>query len=461
MLRSVIALIASLRRLAKRREGSVAMIFAISAIPIVIAAGMAIDVGRAYAVKVRLGAALDAAALAIGSESNRTRAEMVTDLQNYFAANYPSTALGTASLPTPVPADADLTASTVNFQAQATVPMTLMRLVGVDNMTVSVTAQTKKTTGLEVAVVLDNTGSMLCGPSDGAPSYSDSLCATNVVASDTSCTDATNQSRICTLRNAATQFVDTLSDAIAATQQLYVSIVPYVTTVNVGSSFCTSGTSCSHIAATSGDFTDLRGNIMPVTPITGNTTSSSSTISSVSTLTSSGSVSNTVAIQQGMYIYGHGIPSGATVSSVSSSSLTISSTATLTFSGNSLAVGPVSGNTSTPYTDPTTFTTTGSWTNGSKTLTVASASGIRGGNGCHEQQQRHPNLHRHHRLVDNRDDGHTVGQRDRDADQQIDYLQPGRQRDERQHDDQQPQGNLRQPQQHRGRHGHQRNRNSR
>jgi len=139
---------------------------------------------------------------------------------------------------------------------------------------------------------------------------------------------------------------------------------------------CSGPTSCSSIAATSGNFTDLRGNMMPVTPIIGTTTSGSSTISSVSMLTPSGSVSGTAAIQPGMYIYGHGIPSGATVSSVSSSSITISSNATLTFTGNSLAVGPNSGNTSTPYTDPTSVTTTGSWSSGSKTLTVASASGI-------------------------------------------------------------------------------------
>ncbi len=66
-----------------------------------------------------------------------------------------------------MPADADLTAATVNYQAQATVPMTLMRLVGIDNITITVTAQTKKTTGLEIAVVLDNTGSMLCAANDG------------------------------------------------------------------------------------------------------------------------------------------------------------------------------------------------------------------------------------------------------------------------------------------------------
>ena len=275
----ITAVITALRQLAERREGAIAIIFALCAIPAVIAAGMAIDVGRAYMVKIRLGAALDAAALAVGSETNLTSTQLTTALNNYFTANFPSTALGTNVSVTPVPANADMTASTVNFQAQASVPMTFMQLVGVSSITVSVSAQTKKTVGLEVAVVLDNTGSMLCGPNDGAPNYSDGTCGGNVVASDTSCTDSSNQSRICTLINASTTFVNTLTSAITSSQQLYLSIVPYVTTVNVGDSFCSGATSCTNITATSGNFTDLRGNMMPVTPITGSTTSGSTTIS--------------------------------------------------------------------------------------------------------------------------------------------------------------------------------------
>ena len=368
-------IIAGLRSLARSRDGNVAMLVGLFAIPLVIAGGIATDVGRAYLVKIRLGAALDAAALAVGSQTNHTATQLADDLQHYFTANYPSTALGTSVTVAPVPSTADLAATTVNYRAQATVPMVFMPLIGINNINVSVTAQTKKTTGLEIAVVLDNTGSMLCGANDS----SDSTCGADVVESDTTCTNSSNNSRICTLISAANDFVDTLTSAINSSQQLYMSIVPYVTTVNVGDSFCTGATSCSHITATSGKFTDLRGNMMPVTPIIGTTTSGSSSISSVSMLTPSGSVSGTAAIQPGMYIYGQGIPNGATVSSVSSTSITISSNATLTFSGNSLAVGPNSGNTSTPYTDPTTFTTTGTWNNGSAAVTVASTSGVANG----------------------------------------------------------------------------------
>ncbi len=308
--------------------------------------------------------------------------------------------------------------------------------------------------------MLDNTGSMLCGANDGT----NSACSPDVVAADTSCTNSSNSSRICTLINASKTFVNTMTGALASTSQLYISVVPYVTTVNVGDSFCTGSTSCSHITQTGSVFTDLRGNMMPVTPIKGDTTSGS-TISNVSFWGNGSWVSGTAAIQPGMYIYGHGIPSGATVSSVSSSSIVISSNATLTFTGNSLAVGPNSGNTSTPYTDPTTCTTTGTWTNGSTTVTsvgntantcvvagmvvTSSSSGIPTSpattvssiSGSH---------------------GDAVGQSATASSSpaQADNLQPGRQHDERHRDDHQPRRDHRQPQQHRRRHGNFRNRNT-
>src|SRR5580693_10726822 len=108
MLNMITTVMNILRGLAERREGSVAIMFGLCSIPAVIAAGMAIDVGRAYMVKIRLGAALDAAALAVGSETNQTPSQLTTTLRNYFTANYPATALGTNVTVTPVPANADV-----------------------------------------------------------------------------------------------------------------------------------------------------------------------------------------------------------------------------------------------------------------------------------------------------------------------------------------------------------------
>jgi Flp pilus assembly protein TadG len=351
----------ALRRLAERREGAVAIIFGLCAIPAVIAAGMAIDVGRIYMVKIRLGAALDAAALAVGSETNQTQTQLTSDLQNYFTANYPSSALGTNVTVTPVPANANLTASTVTFQAQATVPMTFMQLVGVNSINVTVTAQTQKTIGLEVAVVLDNTGSMLCGPNDGAPNYTDAQCGGSVVPSDTTCTDPTNQSRICTLISASTKFVNTLTSAISSSQQLYISIVPYVTTVNVGNSFCTGATSCSHITtdSCSGDFTDDKGNIIDVAATSTTTTVTGTTVNGSTTITG---ISNISIVSAYMSITGAGIPGNTYITAVNTaaSSITISAGATSAHTNTTLTLGPggktTSGSATVQIGSPVTIT---------------------------------------------------------------------------------------------------------
>jgi Flp pilus assembly protein TadG len=339
-------------RILRRHDGSVSIIFGLAAIPIIIGAGIAVDTGRAYMVKTRLGAALDAAALAVGSHYNQTTTELTTELQNYFYTNYcklaasgsninscADTIVGETSIS--VQPTTDITAAVVTYQAQATVPMVFMQLAGVANITVSATTQTTKFPGMEVAVVLDNTGSMLCnGPATG-PFYSN--CNSPAVTSNASCTSlGANPSRICTLIQAANQFVTTLVNAQTGPQQLYMSIVPYVTTVNVGSAFgCTNGaTGCSHITSSGGKFTDERGFMMPVILITGNTTNGSTTISSVAMATPGGSVSGSAAIQPGMAIYGPGIPSGTTVSSVSGTSITISQNGTLSYTGAKLVVGP-------------------------------------------------------------------------------------------------------------------------
>jgi Flp pilus assembly protein TadG len=391
-------IIALLRRLTCRREGVVLVIFALAAIPVMVGAGIAIDTARAYIIKARLRTALDAAALAVGSEASAsTSTQLQTDLNNFFYDNYckqvasgasVTSCLSTAAAETQisVQANGSITGANVSYTATATIPTTFMRLVGINNLTVSVSAGTTKFPGMEIAVVLDNTGSMLCGPSDGAPNYSNATCAGNVVTTDTTCTNATNESRICTLRNAALQFVTTLENEAPAPNSIYMSIVPYVTTVNVGynqyattNSLCTSSNTCSNIAtdAPSGDFIDERGNILPTIPVQGTTTSGSANVSSASIYggTTPGYQSGAPILLQGMPIYGHGIPSGTTVSSVNGTTITLSQNATLSYTGNQLVVGPASGTVaaSQAYTDPTTCTVQATWSHTSATVTITAA----------------------------------------------------------------------------------------
>ncbi|HYM01991.1 MAG TPA: TadE/TadG family type IV pilus assembly protein [Stellaceae bacterium] len=339
MLNFLVTAIAFLRRLGVQREGNVAMIFGLAAIPVIVAGGIAVDATRAYMVKVRLGAAMDAAALAVGSTENESLTQLSTRLTNYFKANYPASAIGADVTITPVPGNANLTASQVTFQAQATVPMTIMRVVGFQPVTVTVTNQIRKTAGLEVVLVLDNTGSMLCGPNDGAPNYSAALCQGGVIASDTTCTNPSNQSRICVLRNAATQFVNTLTSAISSAQQLYIGVVPYVTTVNVGGSLCSSGTNCNSMetdGCTDGDWISQTGTPIYSGPVaaaalTGNLTNSSKIVTNISP--------STTGLAVGTLVAGTGIPNGTTVASIDSSSqIHLSANATATRTNSTITI---------------------------------------------------------------------------------------------------------------------------
>ena len=335
----ITAIIACLRRFAARREGNTAIIFGLAAIPLVVAAGMAVDVTRAYTVKMRLSSALDAASLAVGSQgTGLTNAQMQDRLQSFFFANYPSSALGRNVQVNPVPgagqqaSDVNLSQPVVTYQAQATVDMTFMQLIGIPSITVTANGQTHRGFGLEVAIALDNTGSMLCGPHSGAPNYSDTSCAQSTVSSDTNCqqssgTSPANQTRICVLQTAATNFVNTLHSAMTASDQLYVSVVPYVTTVNVGTDFCSGATTCSNIVtdSCSGDFTDYKGNLIydaganPVasSPATTTVTLTGASVTSSST-TVTGLSPNTNNLWIGMSVSGTGIASNTTLSSITS-----------------------------------------------------------------------------------------------------------------------------------------------
>ncbi|MDP7624983.1 MAG: pilus assembly protein, partial [Rhodospirillales bacterium] len=81
------------------RRGVVAILFVLALVPIVAAGGATVDLSRAYTVKQRLGNALDAAGLAVGSASGLSDNELNTLAQKYFDANYPAKELGVPATP--------------------------------------------------------------------------------------------------------------------------------------------------------------------------------------------------------------------------------------------------------------------------------------------------------------------------------------------------------------------------
>jgi len=189
-------------RLCADRSGAAAMFLGLAAIPVVIAAGMGVDVTRAYAERVRLGHALDAAALAVGSTQG-TPAQLQARLNQYFYGNYPTTAAGK---PISITMTTDTTGNIITVTAQAQLSTTLMNVIGKSTMTVAASTQvTKQSTGLELAMVLDNTGSMI------------------------------TNNNIQAVRDASNELTDILFGQNSSSSLLKISVVPYVTAVNVGS----------------------------------------------------------------------------------------------------------------------------------------------------------------------------------------------------------------------------------
>ncbi len=189
-----------LSRLVHDRRGGIAMIFGLSLVPITLGAGLAVDLGRAYAVKSRLSYALDAAGLAVGSSSGTT-AELQQIMQRYFDANYPASEYGVPATPTMT-----ITNDQISLSVTADVSTLLMGAVGVDNIQVAASSLiVKETKGLEIVMVLDNTGSM-------------------------------SGSKIQSLKTAATDLVNIVFGNETAPALLKMGIVPFTGSVNIGAS---------------------------------------------------------------------------------------------------------------------------------------------------------------------------------------------------------------------------------
>lgn len=207
-----------LKHFAHARRGNVAMIFALSLIPITVAAGAGLDLSRALIVRARVAEALDAAGLALGATQNLSTDQMTSLARAYFKANY------TADPSFGVPADVAVTPSdqTVVLSTSVSMPTTLMNIVGIKTLTVGysskvVWGQTK----LWVSLVLDNTGSM-CQP----------------YKSDAPCNNPPKKSvtKIAALISATHDLLGILQSASAHPADVLVSIVPFTKDVNVGTS---------------------------------------------------------------------------------------------------------------------------------------------------------------------------------------------------------------------------------
>ncbi|HEY1386538.1 MAG TPA: pilus assembly protein TadG-related protein, partial [Dongiaceae bacterium] len=204
------------KSLASSESGAVAPLVGFCIIMLVGAVGVAVDVGRAQVTQSKLQAALDSAGLAAGAVvgQNLTEEALKPEARKYLDANFLGKTVDATICNDCFDLDLSDDQSIVTLEATATLPTTFMRIFGKESIQVAAQTEiTRETTGLEVALVLDTTGSM-----DDAVGGSPF--------------DSTK--KIAALRTAGNDLVNILFGNHATVDDLWVGVVPFSQSVNVG-----------------------------------------------------------------------------------------------------------------------------------------------------------------------------------------------------------------------------------
>ncbi|MCP5380850.1 MAG: hypothetical protein H6912_00640 [Kordiimonadaceae bacterium] len=194
------------RELRLNQKGAILIQVALSATVLIGMLGIGVDLGRAYLYRSQLSGALDAAALA-GAKSFHS-ATRDAEIQAFFDSNFDSSLMGGQVQELNI-REVDTATKTLEVSTSGTVNTVFMRLFGFNTVSIAADAETtSKQTGLQLVMVLDNTGSMR--------------------------TSDSGTKRIDALKSSAKTMVNNLFGNDATNDKLEIAIVPYVTTVNVG-----------------------------------------------------------------------------------------------------------------------------------------------------------------------------------------------------------------------------------
>src|SRR5580765_384600 len=190
------------------RGASVAPVFALAIVPIIGLVGAAVDYSRGNAARTAMQASLDATALMLSRDAaNMAPGEVSSKATSFFSAqfNRPEVANPqvTAVLSTPQQGSFVL-----DVKATGNVPTTFTKLIGQSKLDISSSAQVKwGVKKLEIALALDNTGSMA------------------------------QNGKLTQLKSAAHNLLTTLQTAAKQPGDVKVAIVPFDTMVNVGTNY--------------------------------------------------------------------------------------------------------------------------------------------------------------------------------------------------------------------------------
>lgn len=184
-------------------KGATFILVASAIMALTAAVGVAVDVGRGQMTQTKLQNALDAAGLAAGASINTT--DLEAEVLKYVNVNFSQGTLGATITDIDPVLSADGTLLTVS--ATATMPTTFMQIFGDETMTIRADTEVTRTSkGMELAMVLDTTGSMA-------------------------------GSKISALQTASHDLLEILfGESNSTAENLWIGIVPFSMAVNVGNS---------------------------------------------------------------------------------------------------------------------------------------------------------------------------------------------------------------------------------
>jgi len=149
-----------LSRLARDSRGNTLAIVGAALVPLAAMIGSGVDMSRAYMAKTRLQTACDAAALAGRRvmENDTLTTAVTTEATRFFNYNFNQGQYGTAAF---TPAVTRPAIGTIRVSASTTIPTTVMRMFGFNNLPLNVTCDAELNfVNTDVMLVMDVTGSM-------------------------------------------------------------------------------------------------------------------------------------------------------------------------------------------------------------------------------------------------------------------------------------------------------------
>ncbi len=202
------------------------LIFALASTAVVGSVGAAVDIGRGQMVQAKLQNAVDSAGLAAGATLNTS--DLTAVATKYVNLNFAQNSMG-ATLG-PVKAVLSQDQKTVTVTASATVDTAMMKVFGKNTITINASTEVVRASkGMELILVLDNTGSM-----NSAVNSSNS-----------------NTSKLSALKTAVAGtngMLDILyGPSNDKAENLWIGVVPFSQAVNIG-------TSTSWVSANSNDW---------------------------------------------------------------------------------------------------------------------------------------------------------------------------------------------------------------